>query len=38
MSSEHMLLVNKRPDALLGRPNGKKRFEFSELESAQNLL
>jgi hypothetical protein len=28
MSSGQMLLADERPDALLGRPNGNKGFDF----------
>jgi hypothetical protein len=36
-SSGQMLLSDERLDALLSRPDGNKIFDFSELESAQNL-
>jgi hypothetical protein len=32
-----MLLIDERPKALLGRPDRNKGFDFSELQSAQNL-
>jgi hypothetical protein len=35
--SGRMLLTDERQDALLGRPDRIKGFDFSELESAQNL-
>jgi hypothetical protein len=35
--SGRMLLTNERLNALLGRPDGNKGSEFSELEYAQNL-
>jgi len=37
MSSKRMFLTDERPNALLGRPDGNKGSDFSELESAQNL-
>jgi hypothetical protein len=36
-TSGHMLLTDKRPDALLDRRDRKKGSDFSELESTQNL-
>jgi hypothetical protein len=36
-SSRHMLLIDERPDALLGCPDGNQGSDFSELESTQNL-
>jgi hypothetical protein len=37
-SSGRMLVIDERPDGLQGRPNGFLGFDFSELESRQNLL
>jgi hypothetical protein len=34
MSSKRMLLTNERPDTLLGRPDGNKGSDFSDLEFA----
>jgi hypothetical protein len=36
-SSERILLTEERPDSSQGRPDGILGFDFSELESAQNL-
>jgi hypothetical protein len=36
-SFERMLLTDERPDALLSRPDESLGFDFSELESTQNL-
>jgi hypothetical protein len=37
-SSRQMLLTEKRPDSRQGHPDGILGSDFSELESAQNLL
>jgi hypothetical protein len=37
-SSGRMLLTDERPDALLSRTDEILGFDFSELESVQNLL
>jgi hypothetical protein len=34
---QKLLDTDGRPDASLGRPNGNKGSDFSELESSQNL-
>jgi hypothetical protein len=36
-TSSGMLLTDERLDVIMGRPDGNLGFNFSELESAQNL-